>query len=815
MTDIFPMAYSIKTGYTAKLYYVGFPEKWKNELIKIAKENNPRFKIEFGLPTNALQKLIDSWLEGVVSISVLKDTTDDSKWFASTLPFDTKRKQTLFEIIKIWIKGTYVAAGKVPPQAKQHAKELCEEMSVDDFDNLYSESDVCLCGNDGTVSTEAYKAIPLIVAERLVGRNIEINGQSLHLLYSDKKELVTEAISEPKSGHRYSFAFEFSLQTTPPERHALLLCNASIRRWVPERINKDKLPFLKNAIKVHIKVSPDKYCKIPIEYNSTKKMVDWEQQDKECYNLYSYKELPETSALWEILEDNDSNILLPYKNGMSSFKESRIGTGVPVRDKAEVYFRFMDLLSDIVAKPEASQRVSIRQPLKYFKSPQEYNSCEDFRRWVASCTETNKICLEIYGNWQNSREAELLNDIMAKIAADFGDNSDNSCLEIEILKKDICDIANPIEKNERLARCDEIREHLSNTENVVGCICSISGADSYSDGKDPKEIIRNAFALSGRVVQFVVADDKESPQKVEHTVYDLYRQLGITFLSDTESMRAYRFGNVSCNAMYVCTQVHGISSKARFMPIFLSVDLETGRTRVDCGAFENRNISYRQACIEMAKLYHKSNLEDLCKHAQYSPAKQKLITMKNQHDTPEKAAVLFVHSEGNTRPMWGGISDKAISGYKCSEDYIPDEIDAGDSKNSYPIILKDTGVRILRVRNNDEIPDYYTKTNAKENYSSATGIFKYGKVFWSIAQKPNDPRYNNSLHDSRLDYPKRDYAEKDMTEIYPIQLQEGDDCSEWVKYAANLCSLSIQYSTSTVLPLPLHLAKNLTEYLFE
>ncbi len=54
-----------------------------------------------------------------------------------------------------------------------------------------------------------------------------------------------------------------------------------------------------------------------------------------------------------------------------------------------------------------------------------------------------------------------------------------------------------------------------------------------------------------------------------------------------------------------------------------------------------------------------------------------------------------------------------------------------------------------------------------------------------------------------------------MIELYPLQLQPGDDASNWVFYTHALRHLPIQYHQSTVLPIPLHLAKALEEYLFE
>ena len=817
---IFPMAYRIKPNQVRKIYYLGFPSSWKEELIKIAKDNNPKFKSEYGLSTHALQKLVDSWMEGIVSMSPLKEYSDDSQWLASTMPFDEKRINILFEIIRVWVTATYISADKLRPIVISMAKELCSKMKADEFYPLRTEKDVLLSSVDGRVSDEAYQAIPLIVVNNLVGQDIKINGNQIHLSYAAKNELVSNIITEPTHGHKYSFVFKFSVQTTPPQREALLLCDISMRRWIYSRKNKTKTPFLKNAIIGHIRVSDNKICQIPIQYSSKTKTLDWKDQDKECYNLYGYEPLPDVNNLWNIVECGNNKYMLPYTNGMDCFIKSNIGTGVPIKDKAEAYEKIFAVLGDIVDKPNEPVRIPTRQKLHRYKSPDEYETREDFRKWVVSCTETNKIRFELYGVLNNPAHQSLLAAISDKIMRDFGDQNDDSCLSVDIAQREIGDIAAPVNKYDKVQRCDEIKEILGETEAVVACICIIPGADAdeYKDDRDPKLIIRNAFARSGRIVQFVVASDEEDSlnrQKIAHAVYDMYRQLGVTTLMDTEQLKSYKLKDVTCIGMHICTQIHNIRKKALFMPLYVSHELATGRTRVQCAAFEKDNVSYRKACLEMAKLFWNEDLEQLCVDANFSPAKQKLIEMKNHFDAESQGAVLLIHSDGNTRPLWGGISDKSISRYNIANDYMPDQIDAGTSKRPYPISLSGTGVRIFRVRNNAEVPDYYTSAREDENYSSASGIFKYGKVFWAISQKPNDPKYNRSLKYSRFNYPFADYAEKDMIEIYPLQLQPDDKPSVWTKYIMDLCSLSIQYNPSTILPLPLHLAAALEEYLLE
>ena len=743
---------------------------------------------------------------------------------ASCVPFTEKRITVLFGIIKAWVAGTYTSGYRVNPLVSNLARTFISDAKKEDIASLSSERDVVLSSNDGTVNDEAYQAVPLIAVNQLLGKNIEVDGTTLHLYYAAKNELISQPIEDPKSHHTYSYVFNFSVQTTPPDRHALLLCNMSIRRWVPGRFDKDKAVYSDNAINVHVHVGGDKYCQIPICYNGKDKGFAWKKQDKECYDLWGFEPLVETSDLWEEIEQGKGNYLLPYKNGMPSFTISKIGTGVPVKDKAELYYQILANLKEVVDSTEAATPKRATN-LPYYKSPQEYKTCEDFRKWVAVCAETDRIKFEIFGLSQDPRQALLMELLEEKLISDFGCNNEHSALVVDIVRREAGDMQTKLiddSKNGKIERCDDIVDELGYADGVVACLFVIPGADDYKTGGDPKQVIRNAFAQTDRVVQFIVPEDEGktvSPHKIENAVYDLYRQLGVTNLLDVEKAQNHPYANVRCVGMHIFTQVHGAVNKGRFLPIYVDVDLLSGKTRVQCSAFDNYSVSYREACLEMAKLFWKSDLEQLCVDACRTPAKQKLIELRNKHTDPENKVIFMATANGNSRPLWGGMSDKAIGGYDMLDEYIPRQIDVGAQKAPFNLPLANSGVRIARIRCNTEVPDYFTSQRSEEEssekYSSATGVFQYGKTFWSIAPKPNDPRFNKSFIESRVTHPKQDYAEKDMIEIYPLQLQKGDDPTDWVRYVNALRQLPIQYVQATVLPLPLHLAKNLSEYLFD
>lgn len=840
---IFPMAFTIRPNFHCNLYYVGFPLKWKNELLQIAKLKKADIKDEYALPTNTLKKMVNSWMEGIVMLQPLISASKDEKWLSSCVPFAEQRLNVLFGLIKIWITALYILDNKLPQNIKDCARKLIEEMKISDLAVLRSQNSVKLSADNGTVEDEAFAALPWLAVNRLIGKKIQLKNNNLELKCVSKNELMSQVLIS-ESG-RYSYVFKFSVQTTPPERKALLLCDMSIRRWIDSRKidanGKKHDVYLNESINAFISVSKNKYFIVPIEYSRFNRCIDWKPQDKSCYNLYDYEQLPEITELWNIVESGSIKYLLPYSVNLFSFVEPKIGTGVPIFDKVPAINQIAEFLSDYAQIAESGNRVNKNRLFSSLASVKDvscYESKEDFRKWVSSCVVSNNIKFEIYGNRGDETENFYISKLEDKIKADFGTDQSNSCLKISIEIKDISDIVLPLNdstKQSQIDKSERVLSILGKTDKVVGCLCLIQDKKAFRKGildLDPKSAVRNAFGRSGRVVQFVVPEkietyssvrmqekaDKALKNKIEKSVNDLYRQLGIITLLDTTKVKTEAFMDVdSCVGMDVFTQVEGINNKGRFLPIFVSVDLAVGRTRVYCDAFEERCVTYREACIELAKLYFKTNLEDLCKNASFSPVKRKLIELKNRYQDDTRKAVLFIVADGNTRQLWDGISDKCINGYNFDAQYIPKEINVATKTSYYSMSLKGSGIRIIRIRGNDEVPDYYTAANSKSEdyFASTAGLFKHGQVYWNINTPPHELKYINSLRHTKSIAPEKFNAQKDMVEIYPLQLQIGDDPDDWVQYSSALCGLAIQYDQATRYPIPLHLAENLKEYLFK
>ena len=123
-----------------------------------------------------------------------------------------------------------------------------------------------------------------------------------------------------------------------------------------------------------------------------------------------------------------------------------------------------------------------------------------------------------------------------------------------------------------------------------------------------------------------------------------------------------------------------------------------------------------------------------------------------------------------------------MSGCRKVRTYSPWRIQACESSGS-------GAIKKFRVKVSDE----------NSQRSSTSGIFKYEDVYWGIHTKPNDNRYTRSFRESKINCPRHSFAEKDMIELYPLQLQPDDDAASWIFYTNALRDIPIQSNRSTVL----------------
>ncbi|AOT71827.1 hypothetical protein Gferi_21195 [Geosporobacter ferrireducens] len=293
----------------------------------------------------------------------------------------------------------------------------------------------------------------------------------------------------------------------------------------------------------------------------------------------------------------------------------------------------------------------------------------------------------------------------------------------------------------------------------------------------------------------------------------MYRQLG--YLYPLKNKKRLNEANLSVPAMgiWIVNYKKTIYGNTERFPGFVKTDFEKGQIRVDCGFFTRPNLLYWEACLEFQKMPGKKEAKDDIKKAMFSSIKSKMLELINTHKKP---ILVLIKSDGTSRQIWKFVSDTELSKVERLNKYTLKRLcfDNLDSNNDVFLDRKENGIRIIRVRNNEEVPDYLTEEKEDGNTKSLTGIYQYKDIFWSIAPAPNDKLFQNTRYAiSKVTHPTKECKRPAMIEIYPIHLKEGDDPADWVYLTHVLRKAAHQYRETLRMPLPLHLAQKLEEYM--
>lgn len=244
----------------------------------------------------------------------------------------------------------------------------------------------------------------------------------------------------------------------------------------------------------------------------------------------------------------------------------------------------------------------------------------------------------------------------------------------------------------------------------------------------------------------------------------------------------------------------------------MSINPVSGKVYVDCDALDRRHLLYHEALLEFSSFSQQTDFTKRCSNSCQGTVKQKLLGYSNLYRT--RPAVFIVKADGKSRSLWNGIAVKTIGGYNGAA-YYPEKIDIGTKLS--PFALENRGeLRIVRIRTaeNREVPDCFTEYDSAGNCRSASGLFRYEKVYWGLDGRDHNKEYWLSQKNSRVESPETNFDEHNLLELYPVMLNNGDDPEEWVRKVYITREAMPEYKDSPVmLPAPLHFAKLMEEYL--
>lgn len=832
-SPIYPMTFIPKKR-NFKLYYLAFPKPWKELLIQLQVSAYKNYNPEYNMKLFGLKACLNGWLDEVVNVGNMKANSDDSRWFVSLNEPDV---QKICEIMKIWVTAEYELNDKATSETKAIAGKFKSEIDPEVLRYGMISEEVCLFNEDGTAAVDyAFDAFALYAANSLIGKTIPLFGQELTFGSYGLKKLVSQPIEY--KGQYYSYGLEFSVQTTPPQRECMLLFFPSVKRFVSNAW-KDNI-YLKENINALVKMSENKYRVMKmkqkqknIDKEKTEYFREWNYADERCYGIYhSMDAFP---AADEVLKHPGNHvgknavpqILLPYKFGMD-FTDMNIGTGVSVKEKCEFYHQLTPLLKDIAEPMGEVKSVGAIHYNKPDKKQFEVADIQKMRRErLKLCTGRDKLTIEIYGHDSD----EPLKNAIAEDICDYFGEADSSDVKIEIEKRSIGsfgDMMNGKRYDDHLLRIKRVQESVEKSAEIRGAVVILK--NTSEEKGDPKAALRAGFADTNRLTQFIVPDvldekakDKPSESRIHGAVLDIFRQFGYTEFADnrnTVKNPACAADVIGVYAYQTLRPLWAAESKsptltAKILPAYVTFNARSGQVKVECGLFDERELSYPEALIAFSKLSRKDDFVDKCNKAARGGFVTKLLNLRTgYHDND---GLVLVPANGVTRSLWHGISDTSISGYNMKKPFVPEIIKIGNSISERTEAFTDSHLRIIRLREGVstlEVPDYYTEIKANGEFKQASGVYRRKDVFWGIESRPDNIEYSRSYKKCRADNPQKSFDECALMEYYPLQLREEDDPKLWVGYANLLRELMPENPSrqSVRLPAPLHLAKLMSEY---
>lgn len=876
-----PMAFRPSAARELTLHYLAFPREWKTALLELddmcrAHGRNP----EHSLPTRPLKKLLNAYLPDICHIGVLKHDSYDQDWLTAVSELTLAKAEQICDVLATWISGWHIDE-KLSPLATEMVATRREAI-LDSIDaatlvaSYHTKKLRLLQSTEPPVaSAETYAALPLLALNTLVGETLTLQGAPLTFYHAGGAELMSLPIKGENDD--YSITINLSVQTVPPEREPLLKVHLGIRRFAMQRTKDEPVEYIPNGITAYIQCE-DKRSFYPLKIEG-QGAPSWNVADARALKTFYPGTLPPIDELLRA-PVNYQHILLTYKDGMRHFRQPNVGKGLSLSDKEELFTQLREkFLAAGLIRPERieAEHVANLTQTTYFTAQENLIVAEPSATQAEQlrlATDAQGIRFVFYGDPADCITQQIFTNITAKLQKDFAGAAATNIIILPTSITPTREMANPLElsdypqNNAKVkkkaaqkaaeARAREIKNELTATADDgyrrANIFC-LHGQDFWHNYTDPKAAIRHGFATAHQLVQFIdpyspnykkyreelAAGTDTNSKKTKSIIAtldstcnsalnDLYRQLGITTLhhfKDKISSTLQSMAGISFVGVELLKNVTGRLGSRVDIPLFLKYQPDTGaitvRSRLfDALGYGPEPLSYSEALFALAELYDSEDVSRKLKDCAGSSAdsiREQLDTLKYWYQDDLKNLLILVDYSSEFSYLWKGLTDKELSA-ASGADYGQHELFI--RKDEAPVALQGTGVRIVRVRSTSEVPDYYVpghETADGLKHSTIQGIFKYDRVYYSIAGTPQTHKdsVGNSRTKSRITHTDATMTLMDMIELYPVQMQKDDEpiIARWMQYVDNLRTIAIQFDgKATKLPLPLHLAAKMDEYIF-
>lgn len=839
------MAFEPKGGVKTEVYVVGMPPLLQEALFALL----PPHGEKSCLGTNQLKSEMRCWLDQAVELNQVRPGEPVEDWLVALQSVNLER---LCNIVANWLACS--CSDKV--RASSLYRDTIDSLKPSLFAEHVGVKSVVLFDEEGRpakgVEGLTFPAFSAQVANALVGKPLYLPGGEC--LTFSRLSKGTKNDYELVSDIRwlddcpFAFVLRFHVETLPVGRKARLNVDVKVRTFIHKLWKDESYPYMNGkGVNACVRTDSATLRVVPYRYSRERNRPEWDEAAKRNFEGANYGKLPDMDEYFANMGafaagEQSLQILSPCSTSARWAADSKVTSGVPMRDKADIFALLTDALSDYVepVAPVSSIRLTHLKTAfddagikMWGDCPDEAQAVHDAwtsanRRRLAACTGESRIAFELVGTTADDAALDVVRE---EIVHFLGPEGTVDGVEVTIANSRQDGLLQPLgEPGAKAKSLDakakqrwlKIEKVLEKASGLTACIVALPPADKFEkigSGLDPKTAIRMGLARTGRLSQFLVPEmDETFEHRVRAAVRDLMRQLG--FVPEFKAMR----GGVDLAMPAVGLRVYRnpIAKKKVQFPLTVRVEVESGVVSVDCPLIERGRVPYWEAQLELACISTSNEYESKLQRIDGLTLRRMLDRMKLE---AVNETLLLVQAYGciRYRNWWPGISDTNLSEGRLY--YGPAFARGGSSAHvdERPFDLGGSRLNVLRVRSaaDGEVPDYFTDERPLDEYGRSfyckQGLFPMDGYALALTARPHVIDYTLSFRNSKLDDPSQRYAEKMLNEYCLLTSDDEEKMLEYAKYAEALRGSMVQLVKSDMrvnLPAPLHLAEAMEEYIW-
>lgn len=846
---------------TRPFYKLSFPHRWHKELSELWKSPEANQDWEVGnLPMGSLNCALRAVVPDLIYVQYPKKDNNFS-WLYSSHPIDTGH---LLSIVQAWVEVSL----KDIPEGERY--KVVQNFKSNDLHWQHCEwsGNWGHCPN-GTAKPvgEFFTVLPYYLAAQLTNQPFEIGEDKLYFkryplsVGSSGAELMSWPPrwyeNEEGSGY-YALYINLTMQTVAFHPDPLLYIHAGTRRFVGPEVT-----FTKN-IKSAIIYTQVPWLKGLVYENSfqladvvTRKVVTEEKKEDEKDTF----ELRWDDDLVEIIGKINIGNPLPSARELLGQRENytfgnthalllhntsvgthAVATGLSPADRSALLGQLRRKLGDswqpVADYPKVPQKLSFKAKNPFDSNNSKATAQMRIERIKAGVG--NVLQLWICYAKEETKQA-ILEELTQQLGFSCKEGVNNIPIEKDILKVEVkCWRVNEIGDrldyqvglrpsrkkkwqayktafNKRIQQITAIFPPRTIDSTPAGVLFELRGPGSFPENNDPKEAIRQGLAQHGYLTQFINANEKSKTltHRVKRAVLDLYRQIGVLPFKPACTGKSVKLpASLNIIAIWI------IRYNSRFggpqIEIPVAVHIRSNSEQILVKPQNQDWLSYDKAQLALAKHtfreFYQEKRPILNKEQRHRQMREWLSSILE--NLPQET--LLLTDAHNLRGVWKDIQNSSITINRLSLEGMLDKS-----------VSEVKGLRLIRLREDksNEAPLVFTfdhKNDDESEVGLTQGVYTMTeRVFASVGAKPKTAQVTaksskfgpyNTKKNSFPATPDRFTWNPRVCELTVYATQEGDDPAVWASFAHQLRKMALQFDDTTILPLPLHLADKLEEY---